>query len=484
MDWGSNLLNRYKKLPIRVKASVWFLVCSFLQRGISTITTPIFTRLLTPADYGQFSVFSSWLTIITIFVTLHLYSGVYAQGLIKFSDDKKVFSSSLQGFTTVMVAVWTVIYLLFRDFWNDLFSLTTVQMLAMLVMIWSTAAFNFWAAEQRVELKYRRLVALTLIVSLAKPVIGIVFVLYSQDKVTARILGLALVEIIAYVGLYANQMVRGKKFYSARYWKYALGFNLPLVPHYLSQSVLSRADRIMIAHMIGTAPAGIYSLAYSVSQIMILFNTALSQTLSPWIYQKIKDGKSSDIHRVAYGTLGVVAAVNILLIAFAPEVVAFFAPAPYYEAIWAIPAVSMSVFFMFSYDLFAKFEFYYEKTGFIMAASLVGAILNIILNFVFIKVFGYIAAAYTTLFCYIMYAAAHYVFMNRVCKQYMNGVKPYSTKIILLMSCGFMLAGFYFLLTYRHIILRYASLAAFLIAIIIGRRKIVTLIEEILATRK
>ena len=60
----------YHKLPVQVKASLWFLICSFLQKGISVISTPIFTRLLSTAEYGQYSVFSSWLGIINIFVSL------------------------------------------------------------------------------------------------------------------------------------------------------------------------------------------------------------------------------------------------------------------------------------------------------------------------------------------------------------------------------------------------------------------------------
>ena len=138
-------MNKYKSLPVQVRASFWFLICAFLQRGISTITTPIFTRLLSTAEYGQYSVFNSWLGIITVLVTLNLYSGVYTQGLVKFDNQRKKYSSSLQGLVFTLTCVWTVVYALFYEFWNSVFSLTTVQMLAMLVMIWATAAFKFWS---------------------------------------------------------------------------------------------------------------------------------------------------------------------------------------------------------------------------------------------------------------------------------------------------------------------------------------------------
>lgn len=469
---------------MQVKASVWFLLCSFLQKGISTITTPIFTRILSTAEYGQYNVFNSWLSIVTIFVTLNLSYGVYTQGLVKFEDERNVFSSSLQGLTLVLVIGWTLVYVLFHNFWNRLFSLTTVQMLSMLVMIWSTAVFGFWAAEQRVLYKYRTLVVLTILVSVAKPVVGVIFVLLSKDKVTARILGLVLVELIGYTGLFFQQIKRGKKLYSAKFWKYAVGFNIPLIPHYLSQTVLNSADRIMIKDMVGAGEAGIYSLAYSISLIMTLFNTALLQTISPWIYQKIKNKRAEEIAPIAYTTLIFIAAVNIILIAFAPEAVAIFAPKEYYAAIYVIPPVAMSVFFMYSYDLFAKFAFYYEKTNFVMVASVIGATLNVVLNYIFIGKYGYVAAGYTTLVCYMVYAIGHYIFMNKVCDQKCGGLRPYKLKYILTISVGFVLIGFVLLFTYRAIWARYGLILMMLVGLVTQRRKIFKQVKSLIAMRK
>ena len=65
-------LLKYKNLPVQMKASFWFLICAFLQKGISAISTPIFTRIMTPAEYGQYGVFNSWYGIVTIIVGLSL----------------------------------------------------------------------------------------------------------------------------------------------------------------------------------------------------------------------------------------------------------------------------------------------------------------------------------------------------------------------------------------------------------------------------
>lgn len=416
--------------------------------------------------------------IISIFVTLNLCYGVYAQGLVKFDQEKNIYTSSLQGLTLVLVFAWTIIYIVCHDFWDMLFNLSTVQMLAMLVMIWTTAVFNFWAAEQRVLFRYKALVALTVGVSLAKPIVGIILVILAEDKVTARILGLVLVELIGYAALFFIQMHRGKKFFSRKFWKYALGFNIPLIPHYLSQSVLNSADRIMIKNMIGAGEAGIYSLAYSISLIMTLFNTALMNTISPWIYQKIKAKRIKEISSAAYATLIAIAGVNLLLIVLAPEAVRVFAPASYGEAIYVIPPVAMSVFFMYGYDLFAKFAFYYEKTRFIMAASMAGAVLNIVLNQIFISEYGYRAAGYTTLACYMIYCVCHYLFMNKVCDRFCDGIRPYDIKIISGITILFLGTGFILMLTYDHIYIRYGIVVAACMGIFCKRKEIVTIIRE------
>lgn len=481
---GNKMLEKYKYLPVQMKASFWFLICSFLQRGISMITTPIFTRLLSIVEYGQYSVFNSWLSVITVFVTLNLFSGVYMQGIIKYEDDRRIFVSSMQGLCTTLVAIWTVIYLVFRDFWNKIFSLTTTQMVAMLLMIWLSAVFSFWAVEQRVIYNYRALVIVTLVTSFAKPIVGILFVLLADDKVTARIIGLVLVEFISYFGFFVIQMYRGKVFYSKKYWIYALSFNLPLVPHYLSQTVLNSADRIMIDNMVGSDAAGIYSLAYSISLIMTLFNTSISQTLGPWVYQRIKGKKITDIAPVAYMLLILIAIINLFFIALAPEIVTFFAPKSYYEAIWVIPPVTMSVYFMFCYDLFAKFGFYYEKTKTIMLASIVGAIMNIVLNYYFIGLFGYYAAGYTTLACYVIYVVGHYCFMNKICNEYLDGVRPYNTRIILAISGIFMAVGFLFLCTYNSRVLRFLLLMIGCIILFVNRAFLVKSVEELSKIKK
>ena len=295
---------------------------------------------------------------------------------------------------------------------------------------------------------------------------------------------LFIVQLLLFGGTFIYHELKGKAFCVKKYWIYALKFNIPLLPHYLSMVVLSSSDRIMISRMVGDAEAGIYSLAYSVSLVMTMFNQALLQTLEPWIYRKLKEGESKDIAGVAYPVFAFIAAINVVLVLFAPEIIAIFAPESYRDAIWCIPAVSLSCYFMFLYTFFATFEFYYEKTNYIAFASIGGALLNIALNYICILKFGYVAAAYTTLVCYIIFSLMHYRFMNKVCKEYLNGQKPYDSRVILGISLIALCAGLVVRMAYANNLLRYCLVFVGIVCIFIFKKKIICFIETIKTIRR
>ena len=139
---------------------------------------------------------------------------------------------------------------------------------------------------------------------------------------------------------------------------------------------------------------------------------------------------------------------------------------------------------MYAYDTFSRVEFYYEKTNYLMAASIIAATLNIALNYILIPHLGYIAAAYTTLFCYMSYAIFHYICMNRICKKYLRGVRIYSTKNLMFLTFVFLLVGFIFLLTYYNIFLRYSAIVILLISIMLKRKAITNYLKLILQIKK
>lgn len=90
----------YKKLSLPVKASLWYMLCSIFQKGISVLTTPIFTRIMTTEQYGLVTIYNSWESIITVFATLNFTAGVFNNAMIRYENDRDGYTSVMQTWTT------------------------------------------------------------------------------------------------------------------------------------------------------------------------------------------------------------------------------------------------------------------------------------------------------------------------------------------------------------------------------------------------
>lgn len=470
----TNGINSYKRLSEPVKASLWFTVCNIVQKGISLFTTPIFTRILTTEQYGIYSVYQSWYSIILVFATLNLYAGVYNNGLTKYSEDRDSLTSSFQGLSTTVTLCLFVVYISNMTFWNDILNLSSLFMFAMFIELLFVPAYSFWTVKQRYDYKYKMVVLVTIILAIGSPLLGIITVLSTTYKAEARVLSYVFVQVIVGLIFYIYNAFKGKTFFKAQYWKFALVFNLPLIPHYLSMTLLNQLDRIMISRMIGSSEAAIYSVAYTVAMMMNIITSAINNSFIPYTYKSIKKKDYKGIKISSNFLLVLVGSICIVAMAFGPEVIKLFATEEYYDAIWVIPPIAASVYFMFLYPLFANIEFYFEKTKLIMVASCLGAMANIILNYIFINIFGYYAAGYTTLVCYILFAFAHYIFYKKILKVNIPELSNlYDMKFILGFSIVVIIGMIGMTMTYKNIIIRYSVILILFIIIFIKKKQIV-----------
>ncbi|MBR3808845.1 MAG: oligosaccharide flippase family protein [Clostridia bacterium] len=475
----SKLIEKYKQIPAAAKASLWFAVCSVIQKGIALITVPLFTRLLTTDQYGQFSVYQSWYQVISIFATLNLCAGVFNNGMTKYPGERNKYMSSMQGLSTVATLLLFCVYLPFREYINEFTGLSTLLIVTIFAECLAAPALAFWSARQRYEFKYIALVGVTIGVAVLSPALGLVAVNLTEEKGVARILSAALVNVCVGLFFYILNIARGKKFFNKEYWSFALKFNIPLVPHYLSAIVLSHSNRIMIERMFGETEVAIYSVAYSFSLIMNIVTQSINSSYVPWTYRKLKDGNTAPLKKYTTILLLVIATISLIPVLVAPELMWIIAPPEYAEGVWIIPPLSTSVFFMFLYNLFANVEFYFEKTKFVMLASVTGAIANVGLNLLLMPKFGYLAAGYVTMLCYMLFAFAHYMFMRKVCKEKLNTKSVYNDKLILLITLAYLGCTALAMSLYNFAIIRYSILVIAFIVLIIKRDFVINLIKSI-----
>lgn len=479
------LLKKYRCLSVSVKAALWFTICSIIQKGISFITVPIFTRLFTVEEYGVYSVYNSWLSLFTIISTFRIYSGSYFKGLYKFRDQKESLTSSLQSLETFMTVIVFSVLLAFRRIISPLLGIPSLLIILMMLRIFVTPPIEFWMTEQRVAYKYKNLVFLTLCIAILNPLLGIIGICATKSHhVEMRVLGGLVVYLIFGIFFYVQNLKKGKTIYNREYWSFAFRYDGPLLPHNLALSILGQSDRIMINSIVGASAAAIYSLAYSVSMTLQIVKDAIRDAMMPWIYSKLQSKEYDDIRETVNVVLVGVSLISFLFIAFAPEVIAIMGSKEYADAILVMPPVVMSLFFAFLYNIFSSIEFYYEKTKYAMVASVSSAALNIILNLIFIPLIGYVAAAYTTLFCYISLAGFHYFMAKKVLLNVGEKFTMVNSRFILSYSILVLVITLVFAIVYRYPVLRYTIIISLGIIFAANRKKISLLVKKLKSAKK
>lgn len=193
---------------------------------------------------------------------------------------------------------------------------------------------------------------------------------------------------------------------------------------------------------------------YTISTVMILITSAINNSLMPYIYKSIASGDKKGVKSTTRVLVILVAGLCVVTMTFAPEVIRVFAGKKYMDAIYVIPPVAASVFFIFLYSLFSTIEYYYQKTGFIAIATCICAVANLILNYIFINIYGYYAAGYTTVVCYIGLACLHYFFYRKVSKEEDCG-NIYDGKLCVILSVTVLAVMLIMALTYQYSWVRY-----------------------------
>ena len=403
------LFQKFNNMSLAAKASIWFVISNIALKGMSFITTPIFTRLMEVEDYGATSVFVSWESVIGIFATLSLSGGVYNVAQTKYENDIEGFTSSMLTLTFMSSVLVYTFCILFNIFVPSVFQLDTPFLIFMWMQNFTNAVISFWLMRRRFVYDYKSVIIYTFANALLSPTIAIVAILlFPAQAAYAKVIGAGLAGIIFGVVLCIITYVKGKKVYNKGYWGYALKFNLPLIPHYLSSTVLNSSDKLMINSMVGPASAGIYSISHSITGLVSIITLAINQSLIPYTLQSIKKGDFKGLKKVVSGCCVLVAIVCICVMLFAKEGIMIFATEKYLGAIDFIPPLTLSVLFSFICGIVGNIMFYYEKTWQMSAITITCALLNIILNYFGIKYFGYIAAGYTTLICSVLQLVVYY----------------------------------------------------------------------------
>lgn len=474
-----NIRNKFESIPLTVKVSSTYAICSILQKCLSFITLPLFTRLLTTEEYGQYTVYSSWYGILMIFLTLNLAYGSFSTAMIKFDKYRDKYVSSIQGLCLILSLLFLVIYSPLKMYWNHLFELPTELILLMVSEIFFTTSTNLWMEKNRFEYNYKSVVFVTLLVSVLSPTLAFILVRHMTQKGYARILGYSLINISVGVVIFIYNILKGKVLYDKEYWSYALKFNLPLLVYYLSQVIFNQSDRIMINHYCGTSKAAMYGVAYNLATVLTFVINAVNGSYLPWLYRKIKSNGEYENKKISLYLSLFIGILIIFVIWFAPEIIDIMAGNAYKSALYVVAPVSMSLFLLFYSQLFINIEFYYEEKTLLVYGSVGAAILNIILNAILIPKFGFVAAGYTTLLSYIVFVISNLYTLKIILKKRKVIDRLYDYKRLFLLFILFMLISFLGVFLYPFLLLRLFITLVFLLMILKKRNYLIDVMKNL-----
>lgn len=393
---------------IAVKSGFFFVVSQILVRGISFITTPIYTRLLSTEQFGQIRVYESWLQIAVPIMSLCLWKSV-ERAKYDMRERFDSYTSSVQNLSYLSILLMTGLCLLFKPQVEAFCNMDDVMLYVAFGYIFAYTSVLYMNRREKQSMRYKFATTASMLLTIPATVISIIWLYIGNVRgeygqlVHYRILGFYVPQIIGGLIIALIMAVQGKKLFSLEFWKYGLVYSLPLIPEVLSIQIMNQADKIMIQNLVGEWETGIFAVGTTVSFIIWILEDSVWNAWLPWFYEKISRGESEDIEKPWTTVMCGFGVISWFLVMLAPEIVLILGGQKNMEAIWVIsPMITGTLFRFYSYS-YTAIQNYYKKTGYVALGTIVTMFLNVGMNYVCIRCFGYQAAAYTT--------AASYAFL-------------------------------------------------------------------------
>lgn len=436
-----------------IKSIFSYSIANIIALIVSLLSIPILTRIISVSDLGVSTSFSTLQNILTIICLLSIYIAIDRM-LLDVKKKEFEFLSSIYLFSDMFAVVIFIIYFIFRKYLNIIFGFDTWMMLLMFSFIILTNGCTLLVAYWNFKNKYKYTFLYNLFVSPVSQILSLILsYLFIKNKYLGRILGLNIFNVCFgfFCGIYIVR--KGKFKFKWGYVKEALFISLPMIPHLLAQVLLTSCDLLMIKNMIGLKEAGIYSMAYTISNILYTVLLQLFSPWSPWFYRRMHNDELDSIKNNSKILMIFSAFLCLGLFTVAPEMIHLFLRKEYMEAIYIIPPICIGIYFEIMYKFFYDVEYFYKRNKLIAIFSVSASIINIILNYFGLKIFGYRAAAYTTLISYLILLILHYIGMKKVEKRVL-----FDTKFLMLISIILLILGYVNIIIVYNFILRYVLL--------------------------
>lgn len=401
-----------------LKAGLGYTIGNILIKGISFLTLSVFSRLLNTADFGIYNTYVAYEAIISIIVGLGIYSSI--------KNAKKDYKEvecyvSTQNWICLFTAI--CILLLCFIFRNQISSFTGFSFYIIVILVFhsfGSAMLNVINARLALEYDYKKYLIFAVFNTILSVGLSIILILtiLSNYRADARIIGAAIPMIIIGIYVFYSEGRKSKFAYNKDMAKYAVLFGIPLIWHYLSQQIASQFDRIMISSMVGTAFTGIYSFTYTIANILQIIFYSTDNVWGVWFFGRMETKDYVTIRDKSKKYMTLILFIACSMMFFSKEIIIIMGSKEYWSGTSLFISIIIGIYFLFLYTLPVGIEYFYKETKYIAITTFVSALVNIVLNYLFIPILGYQAAAYTTAISYLVMFFMHWIISNKILKKH------------------------------------------------------------------
>lgn len=391
-----------------VKAGISYTVGNIFCKGFSFLSTFIFARLMLPSDYGIYNTFASYVSILSVIIGFALHVSI-KNARLDFEHKLENYCSSVTLITLLHTGVLLALAILFRNQIGSFLSIPAIMVVIIVIESFSNAMMTFYNDYLAVNYMGKKYLVISLVYAVCGTVLSVLLVttIFSEQRYLGRAFGTMIPLLLIAVYILFVLYRKGRPRVNLNYWKYGLKISLPIVPHGLSQILLAQFDRIMIKKSIGAAEAGLYSFANNIGFIFQVITNSMDTAWCPWMFERMNEKNYTTIRKCTNIYVAFVSLMAAGLLIISPELILIMGGQEYAESRFVVLPIVLAMYYAFMYTLPSCIEYYYKKTNIIAIGTMAAALLNVILNSLFIPRLGYIAAAYTTVFCYLCYFVIH-----------------------------------------------------------------------------
>lgn len=381
-------------------------LANIFTRFLQVLLLPLYTRLLTPADYGILSTITTVSVILAIFVTFQLDSSVF-RWYVETEDEqerKKTFASSI-WFQLVVSALVTLALYLYQHSFGVLIE-NDGQIVDIGVYLVIAAATVFFMTFENVLLVYLRIQRRkweTMIVVVISALMVILTTVYLVAVLKLGVYGVLMAGLVASIVKAILSLGILREWFSPLNFSYSrlkemLAYSLPFVPAGLALWVVGLIDRLFLLHYSGATETGLYHIGNNIASGVTIVVAGFLQAWSPFAFSISDSLTAKETYAAALEIFLVLTCLASVFISFySPEFLQVFTTIPYYSAYNTVGILCLSSVLLGVYQISGIGLALAKKTLPIFYATAASALVNISLNFTLIPVYGRMGASWATL---------------------------------------------------------------------------------------